>query len=131
MSINGSFRFHPVGQGLFYTGLLSRVGGGSFSFVYDCGTMSDQQFLRREIDDFKLLLPHASRRTRRLDLLVVSHMHDDHVSGLEYLLENLEVDTVVIPCTDQVTSLLARLESSGDDDFLRLFYADPVDWLSS
>lgn len=135
MPITGSFRFHPVGQGLFYSGLLSRGQrdeGGTFSFVYDCGTLSPREFLYREIDDLKLLLPSAvPRRRKRLDLLVVSHLHDDHVNGLERLLGDLEVDTVVMPYADEATMLLARAESSYEDPFLASFYADPVDWLSS
>lgn len=135
MTITGSFRFHPVGQGLFYSGLLSRGqrdGGGTFSFVYDCGTLSPREFLHREIDDLKLLLPSAvPRGRRRLDLFVVSHLHDDHVNGLERLLDGLEVGTVVIPYTDEATMLLARAESSYEDPFLASFYADPVNWLSS
>lgn len=94
MPVTGSFRFHPVGQGLFYSGLLNgwrRHERGTFSFVYDCGSTSSREFLYREIDDLKLLLPLAgSRKSRRLDLLVISHLHDDHVNGLERLLSDLE-----------------------------------------
>lgn len=33
--VNNFFNFFPVGQGLFYCGLLN---GGEYSFVYDCVT---------------------------------------------------------------------------------------------
>lgn len=88
MNINGAFKFHNVGQGLFYSGILSRKDNGIrniFSFVYDCGTDSVASFLQREIDDYKLLLPTTGIiKHKKLSLLVISHLHDDHVNGLEY-----------------------------------------------
>ena len=135
MTINGTFRFHAVGQGLFYSGLIQGTGyryGETFSFVYDCGSISSRCFLHREIDDFKALLPYTQLRSKkRLDLLIVSHMHDDHVNGLEYLLYNVEVDTVVMPYTDSVIRLLARAESSSEEEFLSAFYMDPIGWFAS
>ena len=126
MSLTGTFRFHAVGQGLFYSGILNTK-QKTFSFVYDCGTKSSIHFLQKEIDEFKELLPG---KKKSLDLLIVSHLHDDHVNGLEYLLRDLAVDTVVIPYTDDIISFTALAESSGEDNFLLSFYADPIKWFS-
>lgn len=135
MNINGAFRFHNVGQGLFYSGILSKQDKGShstFSFVYDCGTDSSASFLKREIDDFKVLLPTIGiTKNKKLNLLVISHLHDDHVNGLEYLLQDVEVDTVVLPYINDGLKLLARLESHSDDEFLQVFYTDPIAWFLS
>ena len=129
------FRFHNVGQGLFYSGVLSKKDKSphsTFSFVYDCGTDSSASFLKREIDDYKLLLPATGiTRNKELNLLVISHLHDDHVNGLEYLLKDIVVDTVVMPYINDGLKLLARLESFGNDEFLQIFYADPIAWFSS
>lgn len=38
-----------------------------------------------------------SRGVGRLDLLVVSHYHDDHANGVPQLLERLEVDRILLP----------------------------------
>lgn len=133
MEIHGAFRFHSVGQGLFYSGLLNKKDGKRqkvFSFVYDCGTASAKRFLEEEIADYKLLLPTANRQ-KTLDLLVVSHLHDDHISGLESLLQDVEVGTVVMPYVNDGMKLLAQLESDGSTEFLRTFYADPVAWFVS
>ena len=54
-------------------------------------------------------------------MLIVTHLHDDHVHGLEYLLDNVEVDTVVMPYTESVIRLLARAESSSEEAFLNFF----------
>lgn len=130
MNINGTFRFHNVGQGLFYSGILNKKDTKShtiFSFVYDCGTDSSMAFLKSEIDSFKLLLP---TNEKKLDLLVISHLHDDHVNGLEYLLKDIKVDTVVMPYIDDGLKSLPLVESSANSDFLRTFYLDPVNWFS-
>ena len=132
MNINAAFRFHNIGQGLFYSGLISKKDSNNhstFSFVYDCGTKSSRILLRQEIDSFKQLLPTARySKNKKLDLLVISHLHDDHVNGLEYLLKNVEVDTVVMPYVHDGLKLLARLESANDSEFLQEFYLDPVGW---
>lgn len=130
-SIRGTFRFHSVGQGLFYSGILNQNINRQhrvFTFVYDCGTSSSKAFLNREIDNFKLLLPKVDGK-RHLDLLVISHLHDDHVNGLERLLSDVGVDTVVMSYVDDELRMLAQLESENDSEFLRQFYADPLDWL--
>lgn len=83
--------FHSVGQGLFYSGIISDYETESFVFVYDCGSRSEDWILNKEIDKFKKLL---DRKT--VDLLVISHFHDDHVNGIPYLLRGLKVNVVVL-----------------------------------
>lgn len=135
MNINGTFRFHNVGQGLFYSGLLNKKDSKShdvFSFVYDCGTDSAPFYLKQEIQSFKLLLPSTGiPNEKRLDMLIISHLHDDHVNGLEYLLDGVKVDTVVMPYIDDGLKSLPLVESAGNSEFLRTFYLDPVGWLAS
>ncbi len=132
MNCNGAFRFHKVGQGLFYSGILNGGAGKSnptFSFVYDCGSESSKVFRDREIDDYKALLPYRKALGgKALDLLVISHLHDDHVNGLDHLLKGVKVDTVVMPYTCDKLLLLAQLESQNDEEFLQDFYADPINW---
>lgn len=135
MNTVGSFRFHSVGQGLFYSGIISSKIGKrqkTFSFVYDCGTESPKKYLYQEVDSFKLLLPPLRHSgVKKLDLLVISHLHDDHVNGLEYLLQNVEVETVVIPYADEGVLLASRLDSNLGSEFLNDFYIDPIAWFSS
>jgi len=47
-----SFKFYPVGQGLFYSGSLF---GDNYNFVYDCGTESLQKYLNTKKYLFRLL----------------------------------------------------------------------------
>ena len=129
MKVNGAFKFHNVGQGLFYSGLLSSKIGSNhnvFSFVYDCGSTSSKKLLHHEIDNFKMSL---NEKNKKLDLLVLSHLHDDHINGIDYLLQDLEVDTVVLPYQTEVFKLLTLLSTNEDNDVILDFYREPVIWL--
>lgn len=132
MGVKGTFRFHKVGQGLFYSGILNKGAGRSnqvFNFVYDCGSESPHIFRDREIDDYKMLLPNKRESGgKELDLLVISHLHDDHVNGLDRLLDGVKVNTVVMPYISDGLLLMARLESRNDESFLQAFYTDPIGW---
>lgn len=57
------------------------------------------------------------RGHKRLDLLVLTHFHDDHANGLETLFRRLDVKAVAIPDTDRGTQyrelLMALAEEEG------------------
>lgn len=147
--VKGFFRFHSVGQGLFYSGIIRPEDpnpNNSFCFVYDCGSLSNKRFLKNEIDDLVALLPtikedNSKKEKRKLNLLVVSHLHEDHVNGLAHLLQNVQVDTVLIPYYSEAQRVLAVLDSIDEDehpsssaesgfqglDYIS-FIANPVSW---
>lgn len=45
--IDAEFEFHPVGQGLFYTGIID-----DFVMVYDVGSSSGTNYVQKEIKLF-------------------------------------------------------------------------------
>ncbi len=80
-----SFQFHPVGQGLFYSGQFNE-----FRFVYDCGTDSGQVYMDRALNGYEV--------DGKLDLLILSHFHDDHINGVKKLLAKTKgVREVILP----------------------------------
>lgn len=79
------FKFHSVGQGLFYTGHILEE---SFNFVYDCGTMNKQKYLLERIDSLEI---------KEIDFIVISHLDKDHVSGLYKLVQNFKVNKIYLP----------------------------------
>lgn len=88
------FKFHAVGQGLFYTGQLRfrpyyYHRARSFNFVYDCGSISGHKFLDDAIDQFR----HEAGTT---DLCVVSHLHRDHYNGL-HRLNKIGIRRIILP----------------------------------
>lgn len=131
MDVTGTFRFHNVGQGLFYSGKIVGPDGSEFNFVYDCGALSKGTSLKSNIESnieqYKKSLPDFKEK-KILDLLIISHFHDDHVNGFVNLLDgNVEVRMAIIPYyTEQLRQVIC-LEST--DPTLDDFNNDPVNWL--
>jgi hypothetical protein len=54
--------------------------GRDFHILIDCGTLSSTKYLSDAIDALKPMLPNIDGK-RRIDLLVVTHEHKDHMTG--------------------------------------------------
>ena len=88
ITVDGCFGFFPVGQGLFYGGNISTNGNPSFTFVYDCGTEKQwSTYLNNSISTFVSF--GNNTLIRSLDLVVVSHLHADHFSGIYNLIKTI------------------------------------------
>jgi hypothetical protein len=118
---------HAVGHGGFHTSSL-RVGRAVFRYVYDCGAKKPA-LLRRTIHDYAESIADVSRR---IDLVVLSHLDDDHVSGVDDLLGTCTVETVVLPYLSAVERAFVAARSSRQDRLRatgREFIAEPGRWL--
>jgi len=123
--INCRFDFHPVGQGLFYSGQIN-----DFHFVYDCGARPGKQYAQAALASYKA--PDAP-----LDLLIISHFHEDHTNAVEDLLRKVRgVKEVIIPYLFPAERLLvgAGYAFANDldelsDDYIS-FLNDPVGYLT-
>lgn len=117
-TLDFKFKYHPVGQGLFYTGKV-----GETYFVYDCGSES-KTLLEDKIDDY---LNDLKKKQSHIDYLFISHFDVDHINGLEYLLNKIKVKNFILP----YFSLLERFAYYIKNDvpkniFLSYFLLDPV-----
>ena len=94
MPKNAKFTFHPVGQGLFYSGkiMLLPYRGYEFNFVYDCGSDSGESFLNDSIDNYRDYLNNDI-----IDVLFISHLDRDHVNGIKYLIKEKKVKRIYLP----------------------------------
>lgn len=54
--------------------------GRDFHILIDCGTLSSTEYLSSSVKILKTLLPAVDGK-RRIDLLVVTHEHKDHMAG--------------------------------------------------
>ena len=88
------FKFHPVGQGLFYTGSIAN---GYYNFVYDCGGFSGQAYRKNAIDEYVNSLRRFNDVETDIDFLVISHLHADHYNGINYLKRKTNIKRVYIP----------------------------------
>ena len=94
---------HPVGQGAFYSeAFINEVSRDSFTAVYDCGGKVDA--VKREIE-----------RLQRVDILFISHFHDDHVNMVQYLIKNKSVCRVVFPRVSPCRFLVDYIRNSMKD----------------
>lgn len=125
MELTGEFTLEAVGQGLFYHAKVGRT-----RLVYDCGS-------RRTA-----LVEGPAERYRKdkmepprghLDLLVVSHLHCDHVSGLPTLLAGAaEVQTIVLPYIrpeERMAHAAAAVAEGVEADWYLSFALDPVGYV--
>ena len=90
------FKFHGVGQGLFYSAKLYENEKEVGCFIYDCGSESTQTYIKAEVEQF-------CAEAKRLDFLVISHLHDDHVNGLPDLLAKVTPEKIFLPYFDAKT----------------------------
>ncbi len=109
--INQKFTIHPVGQGFFYSAVITLFDRRKFKFVFDCGTKNPKN-CQDEIDLFKSAeLPVGSE----LDLLVISHFDSDHVSHIQALLkEEVKVKRLIMPFISFEERLFLALRSIID-----------------
>ena len=124
--------FHEAGQGLFYSGRIESEGAIPFSFVYDCG--GTKKCINKCVKNFWDTLPPIEGGTaskKRIDLLVLSHLHEDHINGLPTLLQNTLVDVVVMPYYTMEQRILCAIEAHSLNDEVVAFLNDPPRYLAS
>lgn len=103
--------------------------------MYDCGRASSSKSLTAEFRQFqKRSAHHKSDAT--LDLLFLSHFHEDHVGGIGRLIRgNLKIAHVFAPLISPLERLIAFAANDdptapSDLDFYLNLIADPVQTLS-
>lgn len=112
--------FHGVGQGLFHSGRI-----GSFDYVYDCGSRPAGQ-IKQELTGYI-----KSMQGKHLDLLIVSHLDEDHVSGLKDLVTAKKPQTVILPYLPPSERLVLILQNVNFGGWYYLFLADPITFFRS
>ncbi|MBO7445661.1 MAG: MBL fold metallo-hydrolase [Bacteroidales bacterium] len=89
---------HPVGQGGFYTETFVDDNGKEvFNAIYDCGSETQKPTLIK-----KYLKDWINRNPQRIiNAVFISHLHEDHINGLDELLSTGRVNCLFLP---QLTS---------------------------
>jgi hypothetical protein len=99
--MEAKFSFYKAGQGSFYGGRIwQHENNKVYTVVYDCGTSpfiaGNSQSLNNEITYFKYQ-PHFFTHNDEIELLFISHLDYDHVSGLKRLLTEFKVKNIILP----------------------------------
>lgn len=98
-----------------------------FHYVFDCGSESPRSLARS-------LAELQGRLRDDLDILFVSHLHADHVSGLDALIPSASPRTVVAPylAPEDLAAAALRDHQKGSLSGLFLEYVeDPAAWFTS
>jgi hypothetical protein len=124
-----------VGQGFFHTAELEAQDGRKLRYVYDCGAMKKYETqCNARIDEYLSTVGAKAE----LDVLFISHIHFDHISGIERLLDKtkgLTVDTIVMPLINVADRLFAYARAANEDPatindaFFRELIANPANAL--
>lgn len=95
--------FHPVGHGAFYTEEFESY-VTTYTMVYDCGGV--------KIED---KINSVFTKGQDIDLVFISHFHNDHINGLEHLLKEFNVKRVILPLLhdeQKIELFLSNLDAS-------------------
>jgi len=92
-----------VGQGGLHYGRIGDDEGTSW--MYDCGSYSRRCYVDREVDYLRSLSPPGQGSRPTLDVLYLSHFHEDHVNRLALIAASFDVKRVVIPRTSALERL--------------------------
>lgn len=136
---------HPIGQGGFYSETLEE-GGQEITVVYDCGGNS-KSFMENYLENFfpkidekpeKKKNKKQSGSEKTIDAVFISHLHEDHVNGLDYLLNQFHVKYLILPELTEDEKLETYLhnyiknpESVGNQLIRDIYYRDYSYYLNS
>ena len=99
--------FHPVGQGGFFTEKFSdKDSGKEFTVAYDVGsTTGKMKYLQKAIDS-----------VGKVDVVFLSHLHEDHINGIPLLLKknkNLKIIMPVLLIEEQLETAFYNMTNSN------------------
>lgn len=97
-----------VGQGQCITALA-----GNSSVMIDCGGINSLENAGEQAGRYLL-----SRGRKRLDVLVLTHLHEDHANGVTMLMEMVELERLILPMEAQdddelLAGILSKAEACG------------------
>lgn len=83
--------FLPVGQGAFYCECFRKdMTDEKLNIVYDCGSTTNVAYVEKEIK-------HTFEKGEIIDALFISHLDEDHVNGIPFLLHYCNVKKIFFP----------------------------------
>lgn len=98
--------FLPVGQGAFYCERfkLNPDEKNLINVVYDCGSSNGAKCVEKQIKA-------NFREGEIIHAVFISHLHNDHINGLEFLLKYCNVKNIFFPLTEKVDTEISLVDS--------------------
>ena len=130
------YDFHPVSQGLFASGRLTRYSQVArvpparertiFEWIYDCGSWRQEQELA-----ISRARDYVKRTRHRINLLTISHFDHDHVCALREILSRKRIDFLAIPYRPPAERLLILLRNPPATPDGIAWTVDPIGYVRS
>lgn len=113
--------FHPIGHGAFYTErFYDETEQSVANYVFDCGCyeaaksgMSDRDYEKR----IRNAIDAEFKKGDKIDALFISHFHQDHINGVEYLMSHCTISKIYVPAITPeivIESFLYNYISTGN-----------------
>ncbi len=103
--------FLPVGQGAFYCErFYNEEQDRNLNVVYDCGTLTGRtdkaklELIKDVVDEY-----FRDVNNKVIDAVFISHLHEDHFNGLEYLVKKCKIQRIYLPQTNPLELKLMQL----------------------
>ncbi len=98
--------FLPVGQGAFYCERfkLNPDDKNFINVVYDCGSSNGQKCVEKQIKA-------TFHEGETIHAVFISHLHNDHINGLEFLLKYCNVKNIFFPLTEKEDTEISLIDS--------------------
>ncbi len=89
---------HPVGQGGFCTETFTDDSGKEvLNVVYDCGGYLDSSRQKAQAKSKIESYLNANKNFGSECIVFISHLHEDHINGLDWFLKNVKVKCLFLP----------------------------------
>lgn len=87
----------PVGHGFFHSSNID-INNKKYSYIYDCGAKKLIN-IKNMIDKYREMYFLCDNKKDKpiIDMIVISHFHNDHISGIPYLFDKFKVENLVMP----------------------------------
>lgn len=141
--LESDFTFFKAGQGAFYGGrIYDPKNRNCWTIVYDCGSSSfvkgNIESLKNEIDYFNTYQLNYCQSSEKkiIDILFISHLDYDHVSGVLKLINDFEVKKIILPYFQKSVRVFALFSIIAVEDSMFLiddyfaFIENPYSFLS-
>ena len=108
--------FLPVGQGAFYCERfkLNPDEKNFINVVYDCGSSNGAKCVEKQIKA-------NFREGEIIHAVFISHLHNDHINGLEFLLKFCNVKNIFFPLTEKADTEISLVDSFVNETKLSKF----------
>ena len=110
--------FLPAGQGAFYCErFMNRAGNWKMNFVYDCGVLlfcpgisNDSQLCKNRLQWLEDVIDSIFDEGEAIETVFISHLHEDHISGLKHLAKRCKIKRIYLPFVDKESRQLMLLD---------------------